>query len=86
MGYGSPDGTMEHPLIPPSNIAFVAKNLQEHQSAGIATLCTPIEGAEEFFDPHAVKVVCDKEGYALYFSRAPIPWDRDEFATGSERN
>lgn len=75
----------DEPLIPPANIACVATNLQTHSDAGIATLCTPISGAEEFFDPHAVKVVMDSQGYALYFSRAPIPWDRDEFATGSER-
>jgi 3-deoxy-manno-octulosonate cytidylyltransferase (CMP-KDO synthetase) len=34
---------------------------------------------EEVFDPHAVKVVMDHQGYALYFSRAPIPWDRQTF-------
>ncbi len=89
--YGWSDDTVivnvqgDEPLIPPANIVFVAQNLQQHQDAGIATLCTPITSAEEFFDPHVVKVVCDNNGYALYFSRAPIPWDRDEFATGSER-
>lgn len=89
--YGWSDDTIvvnvqgDEPLIPPVNITLVAENLQQHQDAAIATLCTPITSAEEFFDPHVVKVVCDHNGYALYFSRAPIPWDRDEFATGSER-
>lgn len=73
----------DEPLMPPTLIRFVAEDLALHPDAAIATLCTPIVEAEEFFDPHAVKVVRDQAGYALYFSRAPVPWDRDEFATGS---
>ena len=46
----------------------------------MATLCAPITDPKELFDPHVVKVVFDQEGYALYFSRAPIPWNRDEFS------
>ncbi len=45
----------------------------------MATLAVPIHNAEEAFNPNAVKVVLDAEGYALYFSRATIPWDRDRF-------
>ncbi len=70
----------DEPLIPPALITQVANNLAIHSQAAMATLCEPIVSAEEFFDPHAVKVVFDRNGYALYFSRAPIPWDRDNFA------
>ncbi|WP_437436407.1 cytidylyltransferase domain-containing protein, partial [Salmonella enterica] len=47
------------------------------RQVGMATLAVPIHHAEEAFNPNAVKVVMDAEGYALYFSRATIPWDRD---------
>ena len=40
---------------------------------------TPFTDRDSLFDPHAVKVVLDHAGYALYFSRAPVPWHRDEF-------
>ncbi len=45
----------------------------------MATLAHPIGDWDTLFDPHAVKVVTDAEGFALYFSRAPLPWHRDEF-------
>jgi 3-deoxy-manno-octulosonate cytidylyltransferase (CMP-KDO synthetase) len=48
----------------------------------MATLAYPIADTETLFDPHVVKVVIDANGYALYFSRAPIPWHRDEFLGG----
>src|SRR5688572_32004044 len=44
-------------------------------------MATPIRDAEELFEPNVVKVVLDREGYAMYFSRAPIPWVRDSFGT-----
>lgn len=46
----------------------------------MATLAVEIEDEAEVFNPNAVKVITDKSGYALYFSRATIPWDRDNFA------
>ena len=46
----------------------------------MATLGTPVEDSETLFDPNAVKLVRDANGLALYFSRAPIPWQRDQFA------
>ena len=61
----------------------VAENLAA-SSRGMATLAVPIHDAEEAFNPNAVKVVLDAEGYALYFSRATIPWDRDRFAKDLE--
>jgi len=69
----------DEPLIPPVIIRQVAENLTR-SSAGMATLAVPIDSAEEAFNPNAVKVVMDAQGYALYFSRAPIPWDRERFA------
>ncbi|TXS93000.1 3-deoxy-manno-octulosonate cytidylyltransferase [Parahaliea maris] len=70
----------DEPLIPPAVIDQVANNLQQHTSAGIATLCERIESVETLWDPNAVKVVSDTDGIALYFSRATIPWPRDAYA------
>lgn len=67
----------DEPLTPPAIVAQVAENLARHADASMATLCTPIAHAGQVHDPHVVKVVFDREGYALYFSRAPIPWERD---------
>lgn len=67
----------DEPLMPPALIDQVANDLAENAGASIATVATPLVAAGEFFDPNVVKVVTDKVGYALYFSRAPIPWDRD---------
>jgi 3-deoxy-manno-octulosonate cytidylyltransferase (CMP-KDO synthetase) len=69
----------DEPMIPAVIIRQVAENLAQRQ-VGMATLAVPIHHAEEAFNPNAVKVVMDAEGYALYFSRATIPWDRDRFA------
>ncbi len=69
----------DEPHIPPALIRQVADDLATHTDAGIATLCTRINGPDELFDPNAVKVVRDARNYALYFSRAPIPWARDGF-------
>lgn len=70
----------DEPLLPPSLIRTVAHALEEHDDASIATACHPIREIDEFLDPNAVKVVFDEAGYALYFSRAPVPWPRDAFA------
>ncbi len=69
----------DEPLIPPALISEVAQALANQKLAGIATLAAKIESAEEIFNPNAVKVVLSKLSYALYFSRAPIPWERDSF-------
>ena len=74
----------DEPLIPPAIIRQVADNLAA-ATAPMATLSVPIQDAEEVFNPNAVKVVTDQEGYALYFSRASIPWDRDRFAANREQ-
>lgn len=75
----------DEPLIPPTIIHQVAENLARHPPASVATLCAALEHAADLFDPHVVKVVRDKEDYALYFSRAPIPWDRSAFADDDVR-
>ena len=67
----------DEPLIPVAIVRQVSENLSSIPEASIATLATPIDSAEEFADPTAVKVVFDHRGLALYFSRAAIPFDRD---------
>ncbi len=75
----------DEPFIPPGNISQVASNLANQQShqqvARMATLAINIHCVEEAFNPNAVKVLLDKDGYALYFSRATIPYDREKFLT-----
>ncbi|MFO7285572.1 MAG: 3-deoxy-manno-octulosonate cytidylyltransferase [Gammaproteobacteria bacterium] len=67
----------DEPLMPPMLIAQVAELLASRPDAAIATLMTPIESDEALRDTSTAKVVYDREGRALYFSRAPIPWSRD---------
>ena len=72
----------DEPLIPPAIIRQVAALLESDSEAAIATLATPVESLAEFLDPNAVKVVADSKGRALYFSRAPVPWNRDGASAG----
>jgi 3-deoxy-manno-octulosonate cytidylyltransferase (CMP-KDO synthetase) len=72
----------DEPLIPAAIIRQVAALLESDREAAIATLATPVESLAEFLDPNAVKVVADAKGRALYFSRAPIPWNRDGAPAG----
>ncbi len=74
----------DEPLVPPVIIKQVADNLAASQ-APMATLAVEIDHQDEVFNPNAVKVVTDKDGYALYFSRASIPWDRDNWAQQPQR-
>lgn len=67
----------DEPLIPPELIQAVAKQLQKNPMAAIATAATVYKDDSSFFNPNTVKVVCDLQQRALYFSRAPIPWARD---------
>ncbi|MCK5898153.1 MAG: 3-deoxy-manno-octulosonate cytidylyltransferase [Methylococcales bacterium] len=69
----------DEPLIAPDYIQAVAQVLANQTRANVATLAARIQDSEEVFNPNAVKVVTDKNSYALYFSRAPIPWDRVQF-------
>ena len=72
----------DEPLMPTALIRQVAALLATHADADIATLASPITVVSEFLDPNTVKVVADRAGRALYFSRAPIPWNRDGAPTG----
>ncbi|KXX65087.1 3-deoxy-manno-octulosonate cytidylyltransferase [Marichromatium gracile] len=69
----------DEPCMPAALIDQVASDLAGCEGAGMSTLASPIRRVEALFDPHVVKVVTDAEGFALYFSRAPLPWHRDEF-------
>lgn len=72
----------DEPKIPPVLIDQVARLLLDDPSAALATLSTPITHLDEFLDTNAVKVVSSSDGIALYFSRAPIPWNRDGASGG----
>ena len=74
----------DEPLLEPALIRGVADTLEAHSDAAIATACHPIDDADEAFNPNVVKVVLDHAGYALYFSRATIPWARDSFAASRD--
>jgi 3-deoxy-manno-octulosonate cytidylyltransferase (CMP-KDO synthetase) len=67
----------DEPLVDPRAISRLAMHLLEHPADGMATLAVPA-GPEDLANPHAVKVVLDREGYALYFSRAGIPYPRQD--------
>jgi 3-deoxy-manno-octulosonate cytidylyltransferase (CMP-KDO synthetase) len=70
----------DEPLIDPALIRATAEDLAGHAEAAIATAAHAIADKAEMFNPSVVKVVTDRHGYALYFSRSAIPWARDAFA------
>ncbi len=67
----------DEPLMSPALVRQVADALAAHADAVVATVGTPIRDDAELRNPNVVKVVFDANGYALYFSRAPIPFPRD---------
>lgn len=69
----------DEPLMPVDNLKQVAGMLAEHPECEVATICEPITTKEELFDPHAVKVVFNHKHYAMYFSRATIPWEQTHY-------
>ncbi|MCZ4303630.1 3-deoxy-manno-octulosonate cytidylyltransferase [Zoogloeaceae bacterium G21618-S1] len=71
----------DEPLIDPALVRGVAEALAADPAAAMATAAHPIASAEDMFNPNVVKVVTDVRGRAMYFSRAPIPWARDAWAT-----
>lgn len=75
----------DEPLLDPALIGGVADELRAHADAAMATACHLIEDPDEAFNPNVVKVVLDRAGYALYFSRATIPWAREAFALAPRR-
>jgi 3-deoxy-manno-octulosonate cytidylyltransferase (CMP-KDO synthetase) len=70
----------DEPLIEPALIDSVAAILAADPAAAVATAAHPLVDPDDFFNSNVVKVVCDRDCRALYFSRAPIPWARDAFA------
>jgi 3-deoxy-manno-octulosonate cytidylyltransferase (CMP-KDO synthetase) len=69
----------DEPLIDPQLINEVALTLAHQREAVMSTACHAIHQEEAFLNPNIVKVVLDTQGYALYFSRAPIPYPRDDY-------
>jgi 3-deoxy-manno-octulosonate cytidylyltransferase (CMP-KDO synthetase) len=67
----------DEPLIPPELINQVARTLAEHEQCAISTVAVPITDVAEINNPNVVKVVLNHSSEALYFSRAPIPFERD---------
>ena len=76
----------DEPLIPGAAIDAAIQPMLDEPGVRMATLATRIDGYEEFMDPSAVKVVVDQAGYALYFSRAPIPFFRNESVRETDRH
>ena len=70
----------DEPLLAPELMQRMAALLIEKTDAAVATACHPIADVAEAFNPNVVKVVLDAAGNAMYFSRATIPWARDDFA------
>lgn len=70
----------DEPLMPPRLIAALADALARQPRTSMATVACPIDDWQQLFNPNVVKVVPDARDFALYFSRAPLPWDRERFA------
>ncbi|MBF0614394.1 MAG: 3-deoxy-manno-octulosonate cytidylyltransferase [Magnetococcales bacterium] len=72
----------DEPFLDPGLIDLVAAPLLRDPTVFMSTLAHPLMDPAEWFNPNVVKVVCDRSGRALYFSRAPVPWDRDCLSAG----
>lgn len=72
----------DEPTMPAEVIAKVAGALRDAESRDIATAVAPIASLREFLDPNCVKALRAADGRALYFSRAPVPWPRDNVVAG----
>lgn len=70
----------DEPMLAPDLIHQVAQALEGRHDVFMSSLCEPIDDIETLFNPHAVKVSRDVNHFAINFSRAPLPWARDEFA------
>lgn len=67
----------DEPLAPSELIHQVASNLVKYDGVKVATLCEPIKKPEDLFNPNVIKIVTNRRGYALCFSRAPITWEHN---------
>ena len=71
----------DEPFMPAAVILQVATCLEQRPGLEMASVCEPLRDTAEWLDPNAVKVVRDANDHAMYFSRAPIPWPRDDPST-----
>jgi 3-deoxy-manno-octulosonate cytidylyltransferase (CMP-KDO synthetase) len=69
----------DEPMMPAEVVARVAQGL-EASGSEICTAIAPLQSLREFLDPNCVKALGARDGRALYFSRAPVPWPRDSIA------
>ena len=76
----------DEPMMPPGLIQQVARLLEDFDETEMGTLACPVRTLDEFLDPHVVKVVLDANDDALYFSRAPIPWERGAASAAEQHN
>jgi 3-deoxy-manno-octulosonate cytidylyltransferase (CMP-KDO synthetase) len=74
----------DQPFILPQAIRQVAEDLEKHDNVKISSICERITQAKDLFNPAVVKVVLNWRNYAVYFSRAPIPWDLEQFENPDE--
>lgn len=85
-GYAADDVVVnlqgDEPLMPPTVVREVARALEARPQSDIATAVAPIRSLSEFIDPSCVKALRSLRGDALYFSRAPVPWPRDDVSGG----
>jgi len=75
----------DEPEIDPANIDFLAELLIKNADYPMATLAAEFKRPEQITDPNIVKVILGREGRAIYFSRAPIPYDREKAGVGEIR-
>jgi len=71
----------DEPLMSPKLITQLAQNLFDHDHVKVATLAAKLKSAEDLFNPNVVKVVLNHRNFAMLFSRAPMPWERDRFGS-----
>lgn len=69
----------DQPFVLPQAIRQVAEDLDKHDNVKVSSICERITHGEDLFNPSIVKVVLNWRNYAMYFSRAPIPWDIEHF-------
>jgi len=76
----------DEPEIDPANIDYLAKLLLGNPMCKMATLAAEFRNTDRIDDPNIVKVVIDSNNYAIYFSRLPIPYNREKHGIGSVEN
>jgi 3-deoxy-manno-octulosonate cytidylyltransferase (CMP-KDO synthetase) len=70
----------DEPMMPADVVAGVAQGLRDVEGSELSTAVAPVQSLREFLDPNCVKALRARDGRALYFSRAPVPWPRDSIA------